>query len=84
MSRNHQLFRAVALTSYGTGCLRGDLPLEDWLRHGVFFQARFQFRSPDHNALLADDFTLWLGNLARSGATRLSLRRGTIQTDPDA
>jgi hypothetical protein len=72
--RSHAfLFRQVALVSHGTQFLRQRLPLEDWYRHGVFFDARFQFRSLDGNRLLADDFTVWLGTLARAGATRLTL-----------
>lgn len=63
----------MALVSYGTRFLRGHLALEDWYRHGVFFGARLQFRAPDGNALLADDFTWWLGILRQSGAARLSL-----------
>gem|GEM_PF-1388131 len=63
----------MALVSYGTQFLRGHVELEDWYRHGVFFGARLQFREPDGNALLADDFTWWLGILRQSGALRLSL-----------
>lgn len=63
----------MALVSYGTQFLRGHVELEDWYRHGVFFGARLQFRAPDGNALLADDFTWWLGILRQSGAVRLSL-----------
>jgi hypothetical protein len=73
MTRNAFLFRQVALVSYGSQFLGHQLPLEDWYRHGVFLDARFQFRSSDDNRLLADDFTVWLGTLARAGATRLSL-----------
>jgi hypothetical protein len=62
----------VALVSYGTQFLRDEIELEDWYRHGVFFDTRLQFRDLD-NALLADDFTLWLDILKASGATRLSL-----------
>lgn len=65
--------RQVALASYGTAFLRGELALEDWYRHGVFFGARLQFRALLDNALLADDFTLWLGILQKAGALRLSL-----------
>lgn len=73
MTNNAFLFRQVALVGYGTQFLRHKLPLEDWHRHGVFFDARFQFRSREDNRLLADDFTVWLGTLALAGATRLSL-----------
>lgn len=65
--------RQVALVSYGTQYLHGQIELEDWHRHGTFFNARLQFRALVDNALLADDFTLWLGILKASGATRLSL-----------
>ncbi|SFF63625.1 hypothetical protein SAMN05518865_102356 [Duganella sp. CF458] len=67
--------RQVALVSYGTRFLRKELELEDWFHHGIFFGARFQFRDHQTNQLLADDFTQWLGNLAMTGATRLSLHR---------
>jgi hypothetical protein len=73
MTSHAFLFRQVALVGYGTQFLRHKLPLEDWYRHGVFFDARFQFRSLEDKRLLADDFTVWLGTLAQAGATRLSL-----------
>lgn len=65
--------RQVALVSYGTSFLRKELELEDFYRHGIFFGVRFQFRDHRSRQLLADDFTQWLGNLAMTGATRLSL-----------
>lgn len=65
--------RQVALVSYGTRFLRKELGLEDWCQHGVFFGARLQFRDGAGNALLADDFPLWLTILAQDGAKRLSL-----------
>lgn len=70
--RSKSIQRQIALVSYGTRFLRGQLPVDDWYRHGIFWGARLQFRAPD-NTLLADDFTWWLGMLARSGAGRLSL-----------
>lgn len=74
MRRDQQSFqRQVALVSYGSSFLRKELALDDWYRHGVFFDARLQFRDMASKALLADDFTLWLGILAQGGATRLSL-----------
>jgi hypothetical protein len=71
--RHEFIHRQVALVSYGTKFLRGELALEDWHRHGIFRDARLQFRRLADNVLLADDFTLWLGILKQSGATRLSL-----------
>lgn len=71
--RHALISRQVALVGYGTQFLRGHAALEDWYRHGIFFGTRLQFREPADNALLADDFTLWLGILRESGATRLSL-----------
>lgn len=74
MNRETEMIqRQVALVSYGTSFLRKKLELEDFYRHGIFFGARFQFRDHRSRQLLADDFTQWLGNLARTGATRLSL-----------
>lgn len=70
--RHESILRQVALVSYGTQFLRKEIELEDWYRHGVFFETRLQFRDPA-DALLADDFTLWLDILRKSGATRLSL-----------
>lgn len=75
--RNKSLLRQVALVSYGTQFLRGETSLDDWYRHGVFFDARFQFRSLSDNTLLADDFTWWLAILKLSGARCLSLHRAT-------
>ncbi len=69
------LLRQVALVGYGTRFLRGELSLEDWHRHSIFRDARQQFRATADNALLADDFTLWLQILAKSGAVRLTLHR---------
>lgn len=71
--RHEPVLRQVALVSYGTQFLHNKLALEDWYRHGIFFGARLQFRELADNALLADDFTLWLGILRQSGAVRLSL-----------
>ncbi|NRR33952.1 hypothetical protein HSX11_27600 [Oxalobacteraceae bacterium] len=68
-----QKLRQVALVSYGTLFLQGKLDLEEWYRHGIFWNARFQFRVPANKGLLADDFTLWLGSLREQGAVRLSL-----------
>lgn len=71
--RSETIERQVVLVSYGTQYLRGKIALEDWHRHGTLFNARLQFRALADNGLLADDFTLWLGILKASGATRLSL-----------
>lgn len=70
---HESILRQVALVSHGTKFLRNELALEEWYRHGIFFGARLQFRQLADNALLADDFTLWLGILLGSGAVRLSL-----------
>lgn len=70
---SESIHRQITLVSYGTQFLRGKLALDDWYRHGIFFNARLQFRQRDGNALLADDFTWWLGILKQSGALRLSL-----------
>lgn len=78
------LQRQVALVSYGTLFLRGELALDDWCRHGVFFGSRLLFRAPAGNILLADDFTLWLLELKRTGASRLSLHDAGTQSDGDA
>lgn len=59
--------------SYGTRFLRNENTLEDWYRHDVFHGARSVFRAGADNALLADDFTLWLSILKGAGALRLSL-----------
>ena len=71
--QSESIHRQIALVSYGTQCLRGKLALDDWYRHGIFFNARLLFRQLGDNALLADDFTWWLGILKQSGAVRLSL-----------
>jgi hypothetical protein len=67
--------RQIALVSYGTQTLSKGLDLEDWRRHGIFFGCRLLFRLSADNTLLADDFTLWLTVLERTGALRLSLHR---------
>lgn len=80
--RHESILRQVALVSYGTKLLRKEIELEDWYRHGVFFETRLQFRDAA-NALLADDFTLWLTILKDTGATRLSLHLpGQLGVDP--
>jgi hypothetical protein len=71
--RHELIHRQVALVSYGTGFLRNENTLEDWYRHDVFHGARSVFRTSADNALLADDFTLWLSILKGAGALRLSL-----------
>lgn len=70
--------RQVALVSYGTRFLRKELGLEAWHQHGIFFGAQLQFRGGVDNALLAGDFTQWLGMLAQGGAARLSLHPATV------
>lgn len=71
---DHEIaMRQVALVSYGNKYLRDETTLKHFFRHGVFFGHRLLFRSPVDNALLADDFTLWLGILQGLGARRLSL-----------
>ena len=72
--RSTSLQRQVALVGYGTHTLCKGLDLDDWYRHAIFFGARLLFRSHD-TVLLADDFTMWLTMLARTGARRLSLHR---------
>jgi hypothetical protein len=67
------LLRQVVVVSYGTRFLQGTVALEDWHRHDLLADTRFQFRALAGNALLADDVTWWLGILKLSGATRLSL-----------
>lgn len=67
--------RLVALVSYGTQFLQGRMSLDDWYRHGIFFKARMLFREREGHALLADDFTLWLAVLQKTGARRLTLHR---------
>ncbi|QGZ40178.1 hypothetical protein IP92_04915 [Pseudoduganella flava] len=48
------ILREVALVSYGTLYLRGDVALDDWYRHNVFEGATVQFRDLAENALLAE------------------------------
>jgi hypothetical protein len=67
------IHRQVALVSYGSLFLRGENTLKDWYPHCVFHNARSVFRASFDNALLADDFTLWLSMLKGRGALRLSL-----------
>jgi hypothetical protein len=71
--REISLLRQVVVVSYGTRFLQGTVALEDWHRHDLLADARFQFRALAGNALLADDVTWWLSILKLSGATRLSL-----------
>lgn len=71
--RHELIHRQVALVSYGTAFLRNENTLEDWYRHDVFHGVRSVFRASAGNALLADDFTLWLSILKGAGALRLSL-----------
>ncbi|GGY92773.1 hypothetical protein ACFFTM_18120 [Pseudoduganella plicata] len=71
--RAESIHRQVALVSYGSLFLRSQNTLEDWYPHAVFHNARFVFRASADNALLADDFTLWLSILKGAGAVRLSL-----------
>jgi len=71
--RHDLIHRQAALVSYGTGFLRNENALDDWYRHGVFLNARSVFRAAADNAVLADDFTLWLSILKGAGAVRLSL-----------
>lgn len=69
------LQRQVALVSYGNKFLRREVTLDAIFRHGVFYGKRLLFRALDNNALLADDFTLWLEILRELGVQRLSLHR---------
>lgn len=67
------MHRQAALVSYGSLFLRGENTLDEWYRHGNLHNARSIFRASADNALLADDFTLWLSILKGAGAVRLSL-----------
>lgn len=71
--RDELVYRQIALVSYGSKYLRGEIRLEDWHRHPALGNTRFQFRDHASNALLEDDFTWWLGILKLAGALRLSL-----------
>jgi hypothetical protein len=71
------ILRQVALVAYGTRFLRDGNTLEDWHRHHILADVRFQFRAFADNTLLAEDFTWWLGILKLSCATRLSLHLAT-------
>lgn len=71
--RHEMVYRQIALVSYGSKYLRGEIRLEDWHRHPALGNTRFQFRDHASNALLENDFTWWLGILKLAGALRLSL-----------
>lgn len=73
MNKN-QLLRQVAITSYSNAFLQGALELEEWYRHGIFHRARFHFRKIDTHGLVADDFTLWLEVLRKTGAIGISMQ----------
>jgi hypothetical protein len=70
---NDATLRLVALVAYGTQFLQDKGELEDWYRHGIFFQTRFLFREQADKTLLADELPVWLGILKKLGACRLSL-----------
>ena len=70
--RSDPALRQAALASYGTLYLRDLIELEQWYRHGIFWEARFQFRDAS-GRLVADDFTNWIGALRERGALRLSV-----------
>lgn len=75
------VYRQIALVSYGSKYLRGEIRLEDWHRHPALGNTRFQFRDHSGNTLLEDDFTRWLGILKLAGALRLSLH-SSLQFSP--
>jgi hypothetical protein len=66
-------WRQVALCAWGSQFLAGHNDLESWYRHGIFWDARQQFKQLNEPRLLADDFTAWLCWLKHRGATRLTL-----------
>lgn len=73
--------RQMALATYGTLYLRGQMDFESWYRHGLFWEARFQFRDLTTRRLIAEDFTLWLARLRDQGATRLSVQVAAVAID---
>jgi hypothetical protein len=76
--RSDSALRQAALASYGTLYLRGLIEFEQWYRHGIFWEARFQFRDAA-GRLVADDFTTWIGALRERGALRLSMQARPAQ-----
>jgi hypothetical protein len=76
--RSDSAYRQAALASYGTLYLRDLIELEQWYRHGIFWEARFQFRDAA-GRLVADDFITWIGALRERGALRLSMHARPAQ-----
>ncbi len=70
--RQETILSQIALASYGTRFLRGEIALEAFARHGLFEGIRSQFRD-GAKMLLADDITQWLTMLREAGAQRLTL-----------
>jgi len=73
MSVSDQSWRQIALCAWGSQYLAGHDDLEDWFRHGVFWNAPQLFRAFPGRELIATDFAAWLYWLRARGATRLSL-----------
>ena len=67
------ILRQVALVSYGTKFLRGEIALAAFAQHGLFARASSQFRDGTGQPLLTDDFRQWLEMQRDAGAQRLSL-----------
>lgn len=66
------ILRRIALVSYGTRFLRGEIALEAVAGHGLFDGIRSQFRD-DAKRVLSQEFTQWLHLQREAGAQRFSL-----------
>ncbi|MEJ7807527.1 MAG: hypothetical protein WKG03_16580 [Telluria sp.] len=77
------ILRQIALASYGTRFLRGEMALDGFARHGLFEGIASQFREGGKPDLLAGDFTAWLTLQRDAGAQRLSLHLlASLAVDP--
>ncbi|PLK47996.1 hypothetical protein [Uliginosibacterium sp. TH139] len=73
MSTSDSSWRQIALCAWGSQYLAGGNELDDWFRHGVFWEAPQLFRSLPGRTLIAADFCAWLFWLRSRGAMRLTL-----------
>ncbi|MHA3079195.1 hypothetical protein [Acinetobacter sp. ANC 5502] len=71
----------LTLVTYGNEYLSHGLSVQQWRELPIFDEHAFVFRDLMSQHLLAQHFQIWLENLKKQGATRLSLHASSMLND---
>jgi hypothetical protein len=71
----------LTLVTYGNEYLSHGLSVQQWRELPIFDEHVFAFRDLMSQHLLAQHFQIWLENLKKQGATRLSLHASSMLND---